>query len=104
MLTITDGDKTMRVTRGAYEELYRAMGFDVVRGGGVPMETVEVTEEQRLAERPISKWSKAELKKFCEDNGINLQGASKVSDVRLRVKAYLEASTASEAVSELLEG
>lgn len=123
MITITDGSTQYNVTRGAYETIYKGMGFypvgqepSVQSTGGVVSvaesvtseepgpavmeDTVEVdgtseTEEPAVSEdekwceairqKPITQWSKQDLKKYAEINSVDLSGAKTVNDVRAKI-------------------
>ena len=123
MITITDGSTQYNVTRGAYETIYKGMGFypvgqepSVQSTGGVTAvaesvtskesgpavmeDTVEVdgtseveepavSEDEKWCEairqKPITQWSKQELKKYADINGVDLSGAKTVNDVRSRI-------------------
>ena len=111
MIYVTDGVQTVKVTTGAYENYYRPQGFHPVGRGrpepSVPTAADAVVEEdvdQRLMEKPINKWTKAELAGFAKRNGISLEGVSKVAEVRRLVAARIEAMQAPELIEDVLEG
>lgn len=123
MITITDGSTQYNVTRGAYETIYKGMGFypvgqepSVQSTGGVTavaesiasegsgpadvedavevdgtseVEEPAVSEDEKWCEairqKPITQWSKQELKKYADINGVDLSGAKTVNDVRSRI-------------------
>lgn len=125
MITITDGSTQYNVTRGAYETIYKGMGFypvgqepSVQSTGGVVTDapaveaeepgqadvedTIEaddtdkveepaVSEDEKWCEairqKPITQWSKQDLKKYADINGISLDGAKTVNDVRGKIAA-----------------
>lgn len=123
MITITDGSTQYNVTRGAYETIYKGMGFypvgqepSVQSTGGVTAVAEPVTSEESgsadvedavevdgtseveepavsedekwceaIRQKPITQWSKQELKKYADINGVDLSGAKTVNDVRSRI-------------------
>lgn len=123
MITITDGSTQYNVTRGAYETIYKGMGFypvgqepSVQSTGGVTAvaesvaseesgqadvegatetddasasEDSAVSEDEKWCEairqKPITQWSKQDLKKYADINGVDLSGAKTVNDVRSRI-------------------
>lgn len=125
MITITDGSTQYNVTRGAYETIYKGMGFypvgqepSVQSTGGVVADdpaveaeepgqadvedTTEVDDTDKAEElaeseedkwckairqKPITQWSKQDLKKYADINGISLDGAKTVNDVRGKIAA-----------------
>lgn len=120
MVTISNGEKTFRVTAGAVN-VYKSMGFHVVEKEGKDIhrgyEEVEVSkgyekeqtssnsdegenidnmndEENKfieeLLEKPLSQWNNEEVKEFVKIKNIDTSGAQKVSQVRGIIKAYLE--------------
>lgn len=120
MVTISNGEKTFRVTAGAVN-VYKSMGFHVVEKEVKDIhrgyEEVEVSkgyekeqissnsdeeenidnvndEENKfieeLLEKPLSQWNNEEVKEFVKIKNIDTSGAQKVSQVRGIIKAYLE--------------
>lgn len=126
MVKITNGSKIFEVSRGAYDSVYKGLGFHVVgtepaedrppkEKTQVPPETEGDEEEDApgetegenepgegldldaLLEKPLSQWEPDELKEFVRAKGIDTAGAKKVSQVRGIVKKYLEDQAKSEA-------
>lgn len=96
MVTITNGDKTFRVTAGAVKP-YEDMGFRVVRD--TPLEDNEdsgmgsSSDEgyiEELLEKPLSQWTNEEVKYFVKVKEIDTSGAQKISQVRGIIKTYLD--------------
>lgn len=116
MIDITNGQETYNVTRGAYESIYKAMGFHIVgdpviESAGVTLEQDEVapatdaeasdeatepelSEDEKWAQevrkKPISQWSKQELKRYADVMDIDLTGVESVRAVRSRISASWE--------------
>lgn len=127
MVKITNGSKIFEVSRGAYDSVYKGLGFHVVgtepaddkppkEKTQVPPETEGDDEEDdapdepetegepgngldldALLEKPLSQWEPDELKEFVRAKGIDTAGAKKVSQVRGIVKKYLEDQAKAEA-------
>lgn len=118
MVRITNGRQTVEVSRGAFENVYKGMGFHEVGvvaeelktpkkpageqvpppGDDTPGNDDTPEEEgdgdgldvEALLEKPLSQWQPDELKEFVRIKGIDTTGATKVSQVRGIVKKYLE--------------
>ena len=101
MIKITNGADVLEVTNGAYETLYKGIGFvpmgDKRSGKKVASqneleESQNANEEQTANEgdKPLSHWSKDEIKAFAEANDIDLTGTKNVSQARERVQAFLD--------------
>ena len=127
MIKVNNGVYTYEVTQGAYETIYRGLGF-VPESEYVPAlhviaqpiaehvieeadndsaaveataseasdaagesgnEANEVSEDERwctqIRSKPISQWSKQELKRYATIKGINLEGEKTESSVRSRI-------------------
>lgn len=126
MVKITNGSKIFEVSRGAYDSVYKGLGFHVVgtepaedkppkERTQVPPETEGDEEDDTpgenegetepgegldldaLLEKPLSQWEPDELKEFVRAKGIDTAGAKKVSQVRGIVKKYLDDQAKAEA-------
>jgi pyruvate/2-oxoglutarate dehydrogenase complex dihydrolipoamide acyltransferase (E2) component len=114
MVKITNGRNTFTVTNGAYESIYKGQGFSIIdekkqekktteKVGPKPEpkpvtteepveETVSENEADDLLSKPVSQWSKNEVKKFAADNGIDISGTKNVSQAKDIIKEYLDAA------------
>ena len=117
MVKISNGLDTMTVTKGAYEGIYKFQGYSLVHDYATtttvkPVEAdvtddnnyivndmTEVADDQEetgeevkveLKEKPISQWSKDELKEFAEANGISLEGIKSTKEVRDIIKKFID--------------
>lgn len=120
MVKITNGHRTFEVSMGAYESVYKDLGFRKVgveadesvkkEETTLPGQGLEDTEPpedegdgenegvneddgldiEALLEKPLSQWTSDELKEFVRVKDIDITGATKVSQVRGIVKKYLE--------------
>lgn len=129
LVKISNGVVTNIVSRAAYEEQFKKLGFDVVEDSAVVQkpstivipdveeipepeevveESVDVPEEQEtsddfveeLLEKPISQWTNDELKEFVKIKGIDTSSVKKTSEVRNIVKKYLEEEAKKAATEE----
>lgn len=99
MIEITDGVRRLTVTGGAFREIYKRQGFVKVSeyvalvervGGQVQSAETEDLElfAQTIEEKPISKWTNAQMAKYASYKGIDLTGAKNARERRNRIKAY----------------
>lgn len=102
MINITNGINEFEVSRGAYESIFQKQGYSIV----VDTET-EVVENNRdaaavepakqvdkdaeaLMEKPISQWTKNEVKSFIDKKRIDVSGITSFNEVKDRVRKYIE--------------
>ncbi len=98
MVTITNGRNTLKVTNGAFEGIYKSCGYELVGTEAKAPANVEDTQVEELVEtnpfeeleaKPISQWTKAEVKEYAEAKGIDLSGTKSVNDGKERIKEYM---------------
>ena len=99
MVTITNGRNTLKVTSGAFENIYKPCGYslvgveakapDNVEDTQVDENPIEVNPFEELEAKPISQWTKAEVKEYAEAKGIDLSGTKNVNDGKERIKEYM---------------
>lgn len=104
MLQITDGKSVFMVSSGAFETIYKRQGFRVLEAanGSKVVATqqdiadaiadADVEQSQTnddLEEKPISQWSKAEVKAYAEQHGIDLTGTRNVNEAKEIIKAAM---------------
>lgn len=106
MVKITNGISVFEVTEGAFASIYSKQGF--VKCNEEAQDNAEANEEKDVAtndssglspddenfckeleKKPIGQWSKVEVAKFVEINGINTEGATRLSEVKEIVKDFL---------------
>lgn len=113
MIKITNGTEIYEVTCGAFETVYKPMGFyefngklvehadDVVEDAvdDVANEPEqEVDDEQsdddawcdELEKKPIGQWNKAEVKQYASIKGIDITGTKSINEAKDRIKAARE--------------
>lgn len=117
MLIITNGVDVFNVTKGAFDTIYKNMGFHIfddnvdsnvvnnvddndsnaedVTSSDTSDDSMENVKDksnyeeefiENVMKKPISSWSKVELKKYASINGIDISSAKSVSDVRELIK------------------
>lgn len=90
---------TFEVTKGAYDKIYKNQGYGLVKSEAAAKDhsnadTNQHTSEdeafaEALMEKPISQWSKDEVKKFVAIRGIDTTGAKNVAEVKDIIKSVL---------------
>lgn len=110
MIKITNGSDIYEVTRGAFETVYKPMGF--YKFEGKPVEHVddvvddvvdeheqEVDEPEQseddawcdeLEKKPIGQWNKSEVKQYASIKGIDITGTKSINEAKDRIKAARE--------------
>jgi len=100
MVRITNGINVIEVTNGAFETVYKGQGYhkvveQTVVSAPVKDEGQDAGEADRIAEleeKPVSQWSKAEVKEYAEAKGIDLSGTKNVNEAKDRIKAAMSGS------------
>lgn len=106
MIKITNGSEVYQVTNGAYETVYKPMGFVpvdevVVEDDVEPEQTVsdeewtdaesEVDDDaawcEELKKKPIGQWNKSEVKRYAEIRCIDITGTKSINEAKDRIKA-----------------
>ena len=110
MIKITNGSEVYQVTNGAYETVYKPMGFVPIDEAAVEANVAvdaeseqaasdeewtdaesEVDEDAALCEelkkKPIGQWNKAEVKRYAEIRSIDITGTKSIQEAKDRIKA-----------------
>ena len=106
MVKLSNGLSTIVVPSGAVA-MYERTGFRVVKDSDVEsanesvIDTVDAEEKEsefitNLLEKPISKWSKEEVKRFANEKGININGTKSVNDAKDRIRDYINSKEKAE--------
>lgn len=108
MVTITNGVNTIKVSNGAYNGMFRKQGYHLVEQDATG--TVGQVESkantggntddvflEEVREKPISQWSKAEVKRYASITGLDISGTKNIGEARELIKAHMEAEEKSEA-------
>lgn len=107
MVKITNGKDVFEVTRGAFDNIYSHQGYHVL-DSKVPASSnsdedasnTDKTEDEKfvddLLEKPISSWSKSEVKKFAEIAGVDISGTKNVNEAKDRIKVFINKNEENE--------
>lgn len=110
MIKITNGTEIYEVTRGAFETVYKPMGFyefdgkpaehvdDIVEDvSDEPEQEVDEPEQSEddawcdeLEKKPIGQWNKSEVKQYASIKGIDITGTKSINEAKDRIKAARE--------------
>lgn len=109
MVKITNGKDVFEVTRGAFDGIYSRQGFKIVgedkpaknnSNGGNNDLPPELTEDEKflaeIVEKPISQWSKEEIKRFASLKEIDITGTKNANEAKELIKEFLENDEDSE--------
>ena len=101
MVTIKNGDNIHVVTEGAYKEIFSRLGYEIVSDKEeVSIETPIDVDDNTMSEedmefilgieeKPISQWSKTEVKKYAELKRIDITGTKNVNEAKEIIKEFL---------------
>lgn len=101
MVTIKNGDNIHVVTEGAYKEIFSRLGYEIISGKEevsietpIDMDDNAMSEEDDefilgVEEKPISQWSKTEVKKYAELKRIDITGTKNVNEAKAIIKEFL---------------
>lgn len=99
MVKITNGINIFEVTKGAYEGIYSKQGYTLLNENKSPeapqnpQEPIGNDDDKFLSdvmEKPISQWSKAEVKQFAALKGLDLSGTKNVGEAKEMIKNFLQ--------------
>lgn len=97
MVKITNNIDTFEVSSGAYKSIFKHQGYTKVEEpteveGQIAMDDSKppMSEDEQflmdIVEKPISQWSKSEVKKYVDLKGIDTTGASTLAEVKELIK------------------
>lgn len=102
MVKITDGVHTMEVSMGAYKGIFSKQGYILVDEGNEPNVVPEVGGHEpepdnddkafltELKEKPLSQWSKGEVKRFAAMFKLDITGTKNIGEAKAIIKAYMD--------------
>ena len=102
MVVITNGINEFEVSRGAYESIFQKQGYSIIvdaeaeavedNNDAKAIEHAEHVDKdaEALVEKPISQWTKNEVKNFIAKKGIDVSGITSFNEVKDRVRKYIE--------------
>ena len=100
MVKITNGVNVFEVSNGAFEGIYSKQGYskvaETIPSAPVTEPVVEKTEDElfveNVVEKPISQWSKDEVKRFAELKEVDISGTKNAGEAKELIKVYLDQS------------
>lgn len=102
MVKITNGVRTFEVTEGAFKSIFSHQGFQKVVDEK-PKKIKEPDADDKndngngdaefvegLKEKPISQWSKNDIKQYAAITGLDITGTKNINEARDLVKAHMD--------------
>lgn len=90
MIDITDGTHEFNVTNGAFEDIFERQGYTEVAEDVEASKPELEAQVDSLDDKPVSMWTKQELKAYCDAHSISLDDVTSTDEVRKRVLEYQE--------------
>ena len=97
MVKITNGVNVFEVTRGAFDGIYSRQGYVLSnenKHDNKDADTSEKTEDEKfideIIEKPISQWSKEEVKRFAAIKEIDISGTKNANEAKEIIKSFIE--------------
>lgn len=99
MVDITNKVDTYSVTKGAYEDIFKRQGFELVKEEKAEgkKETVEETKKtdeeayiEELMEKPISQWNKEEVKTYASLKNVDISNTKNIGEARNIIKQSID--------------
>jgi hypothetical protein len=97
MVKITNFINTFEVTQGAYDDIFKKQGFELVEDKEEKKETVEETKKtneetyiEELMEKPISQWNKEEVKTYASLKNIDISNTKNIGEARNIIKQSID--------------
>lgn len=99
MVKITNGVNVFEVTRGAFDGIYSRQGYTILEdkkvntNEEVPVKTEDEKFVDEIIEKPISQWSKEEVKRFAALSDIDITGTKNAGEAKEIIKNFIEANS-----------
>ena len=98
MVKITNYVNTFEVTQGAYDDIFKKQGFELVEEEKEDKkETIEETKKtneeayiEELMEKPISQWNKEEVKTYASLKNIDISKTKNIGEARNIIKQSID--------------
>lgn len=101
MVKITNGVSVFEVTRGAFDSIYSKQGYGIVEDAkpaslkaSASVSNGSKTDDELFVEdiidKPVSQWSKEEVKRFAGIKGIDITGTKNVTEAKNIIKGFIE--------------
>lgn len=99
MVLVTNGVDKFWVTKGAFDGVYSKQGYTIENdkkvAATVKMPSPKSLDEkflEEVEEKPLSQWSKDEVKKFAALKDIDLSGTKNINEAKTLIKDFMEAN------------
>lgn len=98
MVKITNGVNIFEVTRGAFDGIYSRQGYTIIDKKKVdskenvvkiPVKTEDEKFADEIIEKPISQWSKEEVKHFAALKKIDITGTKNANEAKEIIKNFI---------------
>lgn len=99
MVKITNGVNVFEVTRGAFDGIYSRQGYKIIDENKVSSDEhlAEKSEDdlfiEGIVEKPVSQWSKEEVKRFASLRQIDISGTKNVNEAKSIIKEFIDADS-----------
>lgn len=97
MVKITNFVNTFEVTQGAYDDIFKKQGYELVEEKEDKKETVEETKKtneeayiEELMEKPISQWNKEEVKTYASLKNVDISNTKNIGEARNIIKQSID--------------
>lgn len=99
MVKITNGVNMFEVTRGAFDGIYSRQGYTLIdeKTEDKNLETFTSPEKsedeifvEEILKKPISQWSKDEVKRFAIIKEIDISGTKNVNAAKEIIKSFID--------------
>lgn len=97
MVKITNGINLIEVSKGAFESIYKAQGYYIPKDNKKPLKehTKPIKDVKKevvddITKKPLSKWTKDEVKKYANDYNIDISNTKNVNEAKDIISEYLE--------------
>ena len=106
MVKCTNGNIVISVTEGAYDSYFKDQGFTVIKENSVveDAQTFVAPDEKNeqndgmidymneLKEKPISQWTKKEVRDFASFNGIDISETKNVGQAKEIIRDFINSN------------
>ena len=98
MVKITNGKDIFEVSRGAFDGIYSRQGYTILdESKAAESEQVTILDDkseddifvEEIIEKPISQWSKEEVKRFAAIKEIDITGTKNAGEAKGLIKQFL---------------
>lgn len=90
MIDITDGTHEFNVTEGAFKDIFKKQGYVEAVDDEESSKSELEAQVDSLNDKPVSMWTKQELKAYCDIHDISLEDVTSTDEVRKRVLEHQE--------------